>query len=77
MIRTPWWTISVVAGTMSLISFCLGYHYGHVDGIALAHHEGDIRVSEHDRIMQRVGVCSWARVMARDIKCRDDHPEVP
>jgi hypothetical protein len=45
----------------SALSFTLGYSDGESHGVMLAHAEQGVHVSENDRVMQRLGVCEWAK----------------
>lgn len=51
-----------------------GVHEGEIKGVQMAHAENGIRVEEHDRVMQRVGICKWAKIMAEDIRCKTELP---
>lgn len=72
--RCFFWGLFVVWLIADVFGFILGYHQGTEEGVRLAHAENNIRVEEHDRIMQRVGICKWAKIMAEDIRCKTELP---
>lgn len=67
-------TNMVIIAFACLAFFAWGFHDGTKEGIKLAHAENNIRVSENDLIMQRVGICKWAKIMAEDHHCKTELP---
>lgn len=69
-------TLKILLVTSTLL--VLGYWAGRVDGVnvgyAVAYSEQAARASEHDRVMQYVGVCKWAKIVADDIRCKTELP---
>lgn len=59
---------------MTIVTYMTGYHDGKVAGIAEITVIYETRKSEHDRIMQYIGVCKWSKVMAADIRCLGELP---
>ena len=57
---------------ISLVGF--GFYVGDAHGYMRANGEQAARWEEHDRIMQYVGVCKWAKIMADDMRCKTELP---
>lgn len=60
----------------NLIGFGFGLNSGFAWGYKRADAEitarYDTRRDEHDKIMRKVGLCTWARIMSEDIKCKSE-----
>jgi hypothetical protein len=67
-IRAAYFVCAVTAVLSGLFGAAVGYHEGDINGVKMAHAEG-AHVSDHDRRMQRVGVCEFAKRMITDNKC--------
>lgn len=65
---------------VAVVIACLmiGYCVGRSDGDEIAetrvHAAEAARLSEHNRIMQFIGVCKWAKIMAEDTRCKGELP---
>jgi hypothetical protein len=66
--------LSLVCFVGSAISYGIGHHEGELHGVAMAHAENGVRVSENDRMMQRIGVCEWAKIMREAPLCKTERP---
>lgn len=44
------------------------------DGYEQAKAEQRATRDEHDRIMQKIGVCKWAKIVAEDTHCKAELP---
>lgn len=69
-------TIALVAGAMGICAAngIVNYRQGYSDGKTAEAALYQSNKSEHDRIMQFVGVCKWAKIMADDIRCKQELP---
>lgn len=69
---------SLTTAVATIIATTVGYLIGHSDGATFGRErertEQAMRKSEHDRVMQYVGACKWAKIMAEDIRCRGELP---
>lgn len=69
-IRAAYFVCAMAAILAGTLGAAVGYHLGEIDGVKLAHDEQGIHVSENDKQMQRIGVCRFAAMMARNNKCQ-------
>jgi len=51
-----------------------GWTEGDRHGYFRANAQRDARKDEHDQVMQKIGVCKWAKIMADDIRCKQELP---
>lgn len=51
-----------------------GWTEGDRHGHLRANAQRDARKDEHDRIMQKIGTCKWAKIVAEDIRCKQELP---
>lgn len=74
-LAAKFWIATLAA---DLIGVAVGFHFGNERGInigyAVANSEHAARASEHNLVMQKVGLCAWARVMADDVRCKQELP---
>jgi ribulose bisphosphate carboxylase small subunit len=67
--------LGMVAGV--LIPMWLGYHFafrqGWKQGVEYANQLHTANREEHDTMMRKIGVCSWAKVMAAQVQCQNEY----
>lgn len=61
-----------------VLAMPLGYAWGYGDGVGVGRQQEralyDARKDEHDSVMRKVGVCKWSKIMADDIRCKQELP---
>lgn len=70
MVSRTTWAIIVTALASGFVNYAVGLHQGEIDGVKLAHDEQNVRVTENEHEMQRIGVCQFAKVMAENSFCK-------
>jgi hypothetical protein len=63
-----------LAVASNVIGYSFGWGSGDQRGYARATAEQAVRKSEHDLVMQKIGVCKWAKIMAEDTRCKTELP---
>lgn len=63
--------VSIVSAVV--VAFVVGYGLGSGTGFERGERHAELVAAssraEHDRLMRKVGVCSWAKVMAAQVQC--------
>lgn len=61
-----------------LVLISISYAAGRQDGAAISEAKINAaeaaRLSEYNRVMQFVGVCKWAKIMASNVRCQGELP---
>lgn len=57
---------------IALVIAADGYDRGWHDGTVAADKRHAEDREEHDRIMRKIGVCSWAKVVAAQVQCKSE-----
>jgi hypothetical protein len=71
--RAAYFVCAVTAVLSGLFGAAVGYHEGDINGVRMAHAEG-AHVSDHDRRMQRGGVCEFAKRVTEESYCNAAKP---
>ena len=59
-----------------LLGFVFGFAWGDGAGFRVGERHAEARAeaakSYHDTVMRKIGVCSWAKIMAAQIECKNE-----
>jgi hypothetical protein len=65
-----WEALAVVAGLM--VGFMWGDEAGFRAGERRAEQRQEVSRAEHNSMMRKIGVCSFAKVMAAQVECKNE-----